>query len=450
MSITNVTSATAAAVPHHHSGVSLAEYLSNVTAHNTDDYIKERNERVTSNCGDLVEAMKRDKKSRNYRKNGVQAFSIVQSFSSDEADYHNIADIDKVHNAGVMLARKLNDKFGSKRKWAVFTQADNKNHRLHNHVVVFNYDSDGKPLRHGIKWKKDLLPLNEEVMNELFTTDKQRRAREKTYETAQQIVKASAADNGKRRRGIRSRVKNYVEDAVAEALAKAKTERQFTSMLAEKDIEVKGGRNDKNQFMNDVDWEPSWRTKTGRLRKTIGFRYEGLTIRSNKLSSPMLTKDIVDQISTNARQMQAPVNKQQATVKPAIDKLQPETIKPSKPVNRKAPELQPQPLATPKLRSKVNKQQPAIVKQPDKPIKPSIHFSQQDMINHLRERLEAIRQQMDQEKNKQKQQWLAQQSDNLDTLLAGITSQQMVMEAEQARLQKLRQQRREQEADLTL
>lgn len=450
MSITNVVSATYGNVPHKHTGVSLAEYLNNTTAHNTDDFIKERNERVTSNCGDLTEAMKRDKKNRNYRKNSVQAFSIVQSFSPDEADYQNVEDIDKVHEAGCCLAQRLNKKFGNKRKWAVFTQADNENHRLHNHIVVFNYDRDGKPLRHGVKWKKDLVPLNEEVMNELFTTDKQRHVREKTYQTAKRIIDANTTENGERRRGIRERTKNYVEDAVSAALEKAKTEKQFTAMLADKNITVSAGRDDKNPFMNNVDWEPTWRTKTGRLRKTIGFRYQGLVIRSNKLDKPMLTKDIVARINDNAQQLQAPTDKQQATVEPAIDKPQPVTIEPPKPVNREAPELQPQPLAMPKLRPKINKQQPAIAKQPDKPIKPAVHFSQQEMINNLRERLAAIRQQIDQEKNQQKRQWLAQQSAGLNTLLADITSQQMAAETEKARQLRQRQQRKEAEADLAL
>lgn len=440
MSIINVTSKTFNAAPHRNSARSYIKYLKDSEPHNTNDFINERNERVSSNCGDIAVAVSSQYRHMNFKKNSVQAYSIVQSFSTDELDYRNPADIDLAHKIGTETANRLNQKYkkmyGGSRKWAVFTQADNTNHRLHNHIALLNYDNHGRALPNGVKWKKDLLPINEEVTGKYLTKDKQRHIREKTYQTAEAIANADTTQNGERRRGIKAQKESYVETAFYQALRTATTEKQLTDELAAKGIVTQERYRGKVPLEFDENGRDyTWYTKKNNPRKNLSFTYNGLIIRTNKFNRKISTVEILDQIRLNRqRQQQRRVRiekqvEQQPTTppikKPVVNKKP--VAKPQKARQTKAPEPLQQAITKPQ------KKQVAPKKQPDKPIKPKEHHDQQQAINLLRQQLQFIRQRLLNEKKKEKVATFSNTENRLEKMIANMTSQQSVAETERAR-----------------
>lgn len=98
----------------------------------------------------------------NQTKKKNQVMCIVQSFSHDEADPLNPADWEKANKLGVEFAKKAYPEY----ECAVFTQIDNKNHLVHNHIYV-----DKVNLITGHKLKEprrlnDFYAINDEISRE--------------------------------------------------------------------------------------------------------------------------------------------------------------------------------------------------------------------------------------------------------------------------------------------
>lgn len=91
-----------------------------------------------------------------------QVKRIVQSFSHNEADPLNPADWEKANKLGVEFAKKAYPNY----QCAVFTQIDNENHLIHNHIIV-----DKVNLKTGYKLKEprridDYRKINDEIAKE--------------------------------------------------------------------------------------------------------------------------------------------------------------------------------------------------------------------------------------------------------------------------------------------
>ena len=434
MSVINVTSKNFSATSKHNSALSCVKYLESEEAHNTNELVKERNERVFSNFGNIAEVIKKQSKDLKHRSNAVQAYSIVQSFSNDELDYHNVEDIDKAHKIGIATAEALNKKFKSERAYAVYTQADNANHRLHNHIVFLNYDREQKPVRHGLSWKLDLLPINERVTSEFLTSAKQKAVREKTYKTAENIVKSTIHENKQAHFENNKAKREFIIDSVNSALKIATTEKEFTEILAQKNITVQNRNKDINPNLeNDEEGRNfSFRTKTGRLRKNLAFSFENITMRSNKFD--LSTQDIVNKINENKNNKQR-IKQRQVTVEKQADdtqnvsnnKRQLQVAKTQKANNNK--DFQQQPVVKQKMQRPDQSKSKILVEDSVK------RLSRQQTINVMRIQMHNLQVKIQQEKTKERKQKLQKNFENLSKAVADMTSQQAVSETEKARKQ---------------
>lgn len=436
MSITNVTSKTFSATSVHSSALSCVKYLEDEEAHNTNELIKERNERVSSNFGNIAEIIKKQSKSLKHRSNAVQAYSIVQSFSDDELDYHNTEDIDKAHKIGIATAEALNKKFKSERAYAVYTQADNANHRLHNHIVFLNYDREQKPIQHGLSWKLDLLPINERVTSEFLTSAKQKAVREKTYKTAENIVRSTVHENKQARFENNQDKRKFIINSVNSALEIATTEKEFTEILAQKNITVQNRNKDINPNLesDEKGRNFSFRTKTGRLCKNLAFSFENITMRSNKFD--LSTKDIVNKINENKNNKQR-IKQRQVTVEKQADdtqivdnnKQQVQVVKPQKAKSNNDFQRQRQPVVKQKMQRPDQSKSKVLVEDSVEKL------SRQQTINVMRIQLHNLQVKIQLEKTKKRKEKLQKDFESLSKVVADMTSQQAVSETEKARKQ---------------
>lgn len=434
MSVINVTSKTFSATSAHSSALSCVKYLEDEKAHNTNELIKERNERVFSNFGNIAEIIKKQSKSLKHRSNAVQAYSVVQSFSNDELDYHNTEDIDKAHKIGIATAEALNKKLKSERAYAVYTQADNANHRLHNHIVFLNYDREQKPIQHGLSWKLDLLPINERVTSEFLTSAKQKAIREKTYKTAKNIVKSTIHENKQTRFENNQDKREFIINSVNSALEIATTEKEFTEILAQKNITVQNRNKDINPNLesDEKGRNFSFRTKAGRLRKNLAFSFKNITMRSNKFD--LSTQDIINKINENKNNKQR-IKQRQVTVEKQADdtqtvsnnKRQVQVAKPQKANNNK--DFQQQPVVKQKMQRPDQSKSKILVEDSIKDL------SRQQTINVMRIQLYNLQVKIQQEKAKKRKEKLQKDFESLSKVVADMTSQQAVSETEKARKQ---------------
>lgn len=285
---------------YQQSGSSCVAYLDSLKPHNTDDLVHERNARITTNCGRFAVVLRqRDRllEHANKPKDAVDLFSIVQSFSADELDYRSSDDIDKAHQIGIETAKMLNKRFGIEREWAVYTQADGDGHCIHNHIVYMNYDRDLVALKE-LSWKRTLLPINESVSDKYLTTEKQKAVRQRTLQTAEEIIGSPLSVQVYRHKESFIQSKQHIEDTVKSAVMKAKSETQFKMMLLRQGVRIQQrNADDDAEIEVGKGLEAAWRTKSGRYRKSLAFTYHGVTTRSDKLG--WTTEDIVEQIRKN-------------------------------------------------------------------------------------------------------------------------------------------------------
>lgn len=286
---------------YQQSGQSCVAYLDSLKPHNTNDLVHERNARITTNCGRFAVVLRqRDRllEHANKPKDAVDLFSIVQSFSADELDYRSSDDIDKAHQIGIETAKMLNKRFGIEREWAVYTQADGDGHCIHNHIVYMNYDRDLVALKE-LSWKRTLLPINESVSDKYLTTEKQKAVRQRTLQTAEEIIGSPLSVQVYRHKESFIQSKQHIEDTVKSAVMKAKSETQFKMMLLRQGVRIQQrNADDDAEIEVGKGLEAAWRTKSGRYRKSLAFTYHGVTTRSDKLG--WTTEEIVEQIKKNA------------------------------------------------------------------------------------------------------------------------------------------------------
>lgn len=89
-------------------------------------------------------------------------YNIIQSFNDKQFDYKNPRDARIVNGLGIELAKRL---FPNSAVLCI-THNDGKNHHLHNHLIILNYDlQTGKAIRKGRGIRK-IRAVNDKLMRE--------------------------------------------------------------------------------------------------------------------------------------------------------------------------------------------------------------------------------------------------------------------------------------------
>ena len=97
------------------------------------------------------------------RKRSVEAYHVIQSWSTDELDPNNPDDVEKAHAAGVELSQRL----APHAPVMVATQHDGRSGCVHNHIVLINADLEtGKALPGNVHKLATVRYLNDQVMRD--------------------------------------------------------------------------------------------------------------------------------------------------------------------------------------------------------------------------------------------------------------------------------------------
>lgn len=385
--------------PHKHSAQSAIKYLENKNPHSINSLVKERNERVSSNCLDVSDAMKQQtkllKRLGKIRSDSIALYSIVQSFDPDELDYHHVSDIDKCHQIGIDVAKQLTKAYPD-RIWAVFTQADGEAHHLHNHILFFNYDRSLHALGHSLSWQRDLKPINEWVTRKHLQSQPAIDARYKDWQGGNEPLRIRYH----KRHINRKRNISHIKKSVQQALLKAQSRNEFTKFLELQNVKILARSNN-----NDP-----WFTTTGQYRKALTFQYHGFRARSNTVLG-LTVMDIDDQLSINAKKVNATdhLNSHQENINNTqhhhtIIKRNISTIKPGSLI--KGPNTQ----------NKVNNQTDQTNQM----------LSQDDYINLLRKKQRKLQQTLQLAKTEQRRFTIQQKLNQVTYDLNQAISQQMV------------------------
>ncbi|WP_311777643.1 relaxase/mobilization nuclease domain-containing protein [Trueperella abortisuis] len=91
-----------------------------------------------------------------------EMYTYTQNFSPDEFDVNNPEHVQRVHELGVKLARRMNSA-----DYLVVTHTDSSGGHLHNHIYVVNHDNlTGKALSRCRSWSRGLRQVNDELMRD--------------------------------------------------------------------------------------------------------------------------------------------------------------------------------------------------------------------------------------------------------------------------------------------
>lgn len=91
-----------------------------------------------------------------------EMYTYTQNFSPEEFDMKNPEHVQRVHELGVKLARRMNSA-----DYLVVTHTDSAGGHLHNHIYVVNHDNlTGKALSRCRSWSRGLRQVNDELMRD--------------------------------------------------------------------------------------------------------------------------------------------------------------------------------------------------------------------------------------------------------------------------------------------
>jgi len=91
-----------------------------------------------------------------------EMYTYTQNFSPEEFDVNNPEHIQRVHDLGVKLAKRMNSA-----DFLVVTHTDSAGGHLHNHIYVVNHDNlTGKALSRCRSWSRGLRQVNDELMRD--------------------------------------------------------------------------------------------------------------------------------------------------------------------------------------------------------------------------------------------------------------------------------------------
>lgn len=91
-----------------------------------------------------------------------EMYTYTQNFSPEEFDVNNPEHIQRVHDLGVKLAKRMNSA-----DFLVATHTDSAGGHLHNHIYVVNHDNlTGKALSRCRSWSRGLRQVNDQLMRD--------------------------------------------------------------------------------------------------------------------------------------------------------------------------------------------------------------------------------------------------------------------------------------------
>ena len=91
-----------------------------------------------------------------------EMYTYTQNFSPEEFDVNNPEHIQRVHDLGVKLAKRMNSA-----DFLVVTHTDSAGGHLHNHIYVVNHDNlTGKALSRCRSWSRGLRQVNDQLMRD--------------------------------------------------------------------------------------------------------------------------------------------------------------------------------------------------------------------------------------------------------------------------------------------
>lgn len=91
-----------------------------------------------------------------------EMYTYTQNFSPEEFDVNNPEHIQRVHDLGVKLAKRMNSA-----DFLVVTHTDSAGGHLHNHIYVVNHDNlTGKALSRCRSWTRGLRQVNDQLMRD--------------------------------------------------------------------------------------------------------------------------------------------------------------------------------------------------------------------------------------------------------------------------------------------
>lgn len=91
-----------------------------------------------------------------------EMYTYTQNFSPEEFDVKNPEHVQRVHDLGVKLAKRMNSA-----DFLVVTHTDSAGGHLHNHIYVVNHDNlTGKSLSRCRSWSRGLRQVNDELMSD--------------------------------------------------------------------------------------------------------------------------------------------------------------------------------------------------------------------------------------------------------------------------------------------
>ncbi|WP_167149425.1 relaxase/mobilization nuclease domain-containing protein [Actinomyces sp. ZJ308] len=91
-----------------------------------------------------------------------EMYTYTQNFSPEEFDVRNPEHVQRVHELGVMLAKRMNTA-----DHLVVTHTDSAGGHVHNHIYVINHDNlTGKALTRCRSWSRGLRQVNDELMRD--------------------------------------------------------------------------------------------------------------------------------------------------------------------------------------------------------------------------------------------------------------------------------------------
>lgn len=91
-----------------------------------------------------------------------EMYTYTQNFSPEEFDVNNPEHIQRVHELGVKLAKRMNSA-----DFLVVTHTDSAGGHLHNHIYVVNHDNlTGKSLSRCRSWSRGLRQVNDQLMRD--------------------------------------------------------------------------------------------------------------------------------------------------------------------------------------------------------------------------------------------------------------------------------------------
>lgn len=286
MSIINESRKTFLKTKGHNVARLAIDYLEKEEPHNADEYVHVRNLRIYGNA-DLRNIIHRQmvmlKRAGRFRKDAVALESVVVSYSPDELDYRNPADVEKAGQMVKTIAEDLIKKHPG-RYYAAYLQADGVTHHLHGHILLTNYNEDMRPLQGRLSWKKELAPLNERVTRDFITSERGKAAYEKDWENSP----LRFGNQKKRYKPTREEATAAVNNAVTQALTVATSRQDFADLLRKQRVYLLA-----RSANDDV-----WQKKYGGYRKNVTFMYRGVKVRSGKIG---LSAEALDkQLQSNA------------------------------------------------------------------------------------------------------------------------------------------------------